>query len=349
MIKKTSLRKAIIGILGSTALLGASTQAHAWTSSAIGSGVYDGGAAQSVTTTTPFKSWSDYNATGAFHNMSWAHTSKWYRIQIGSSTQISNGDTLDVQFKVNGTNTNAAQNNASKWTGFTIWTSGTNPLTDAGGGTAHAYVQTLGPGAGPSNANIPSASGIPNGIIDYPNYGLNDNGSGSCEVNGGSCANILLGQSGWVGYGNTGLGFDWGYQDSDGNFQTGDHVSGQASGELGGAFNSDAGSAITGTGSWVDNSQSEQIALNLFGLKAGYYLLNLGGVCPDRDPSCLTGGAPTNPTTGSYAGVGGNVRGFTLTVGAAEVSQVPVPAAIWLFGSGLVGLVGIQRRKSQVV
>lgn len=31
---------------------------------------------------------------------------------------------------------------------------------------------------------------------------------------------------------------------------------------------------------------------------------------------------------------------------AAEVSAVPVPAAVWLFGSGLLGLVGIARRKN---
>ena len=29
----------------------------------------------------------------------------------------------------------------------------------------------------------------------------------------------------------------------------------------------------------------------------------------------------------------------------AEVSQVPVPAAVWLFGSGLLGLVGVARRR----
>lgn len=28
-----------------------------------------------------------------------------------------------------------------------------------------------------------------------------------------------------------------------------------------------------------------------------------------------------------------------------EISQVPVPAAVWLFGSGLIGLIGISRRK----
>jgi len=36
----------------------------------------------------------------------------------------------------------------------------------------------------------------------------------------------------------------------------------------------------------------------------------------------------------------------TLTYGTASVSAVPVPAAVWLFGSGLVGLVGIARRKT---
>ena len=36
-----------------------------------------------------------------------------------------------------------------------------------------------------------------------------------------------------------------------------------------------------------------------------------------------------------------NYVGATVTVGA-----VPVPAAVWLFGSGLIGLVGIARRRS---
>ena len=33
-------------------------------------------------------------------------------------------------------------------------------------------------------------------------------------------------------------------------------------------------------------------------------------------------------------------------VSAAEISPVPVPAAAWLFGSGLVGLIGFARRKA---
>ena len=35
-----------------------------------------------------------------------------------------------------------------------------------------------------------------------------------------------------------------------------------------------------------------------------------------------------------------------ITTGTIGASVVPVPAAIWLFGSGLLGLVGISRRKT---
>ena len=74
-------------------------------------------------------------------------------------------------------------------------------------------------------------------------------------------------------------------------------------------------------------------------------------------------------TTGSAAGyldftggslqqgaVGGNVlinwdgdansNAGVISTGKLEVSAVPVPAAVWLFGSGLLGLVGIARRKA---
>ncbi|MCP4503572.1 MAG: VPLPA-CTERM sorting domain-containing protein, partial [Deltaproteobacteria bacterium] len=30
---------------------------------------------------------------------------------------------------------------------------------------------------------------------------------------------------------------------------------------------------------------------------------------------------------------------------AVSLSAVPAPAAIWLFGSGLIGLIGVARRK----
>ena len=36
---------------------------------------------------------------------------------------------------------------------------------------------------------------------------------------------------------------------------------------------------------------------------------------------------------------------FAWAVHSGDVSAVPVPAAVWLFGSGLIGLVGLARRK----
>ena len=50
-------------------------------------------------------------------------------------------------------------------------------------------------------------------------------------------------------------------------------------------------------------------------------------------------------TPGSYEwtwGSGATADSLTLNVGA-----VPIPAAVWLFGSGLLGLVGVARRKAR--
>lgn len=53
----------------------------------------------------------------------------------------------------------------------------------------------------------------------------------------------------------------------------------------------------------------------------------------------MFGGMQTPPFAGSVPAFNGT---GTLSAG---VSEVPVPAAVWLFGSGLVGLAGIARRR----
>ena len=72
----------------------------------------------------------------------------------------------------------------------------------------------------------------------------------------------------------------------------------------------------------------------------------------------VTSGALTDPgtyQTFAFSSANG-VSGFSITGGSAEgntsidnvivnASVVPVPAAVWLFGSGLIGLVGFARRK----
>ncbi len=53
---------------------------------------------------------------------------------------------------------------------------------------------------------------------------------------------------------------------------------------------------------------------------------------------------PLAPIDTGLAGYGG--QQYTAAISIAGVSAVPVPAAAWLFGSGLLGLIGIARRKA---
>ena len=48
---------------------------------------------------------------------------------------------------------------------------------------------------------------------------------------------------------------------------------------------------------------------------------------------------------GNQGLIGKDRNGYGWAVRAGDVSAVPVPAAVWLFGSGLIGLLGLARRK----
>ena len=60
------------------------------------------------------------------------------------------------------------------------------------------------------------------------------------------------------------------------------------------------------------------------------------------------GGSPMNST--AFSSFNANFDITSVTVDSfvpTPVAAVPVPAAVWLFGSGLLGLVGIARRKKK--
>ncbi|OAI06285.1 hypothetical protein [Methylomonas methanica] len=114
--------------------------------------------------------------------------------------------------------------------------------------------------------------------------------------------------------GNIGITDFIGYSNSGGSFTNGD---GDAVG-AGGVSSSPWVSAIAS--SWA--SGADFSSLTLSGLKSGYYLIAAGGSC--FDGTCAAGSS------------------FNLEVTAAPV---PVPAAVWLFGSAMAGLIGVGKRK----
>ncbi|MDD1620928.1 MAG: hypothetical protein LUQ11_05565 [Methylococcaceae bacterium] len=90
---------------------------------------------------------------------------------------------------------------------------------------------------------------------------------------------------------------------------------------------------------------------NIGWLMEAYYLANLNVSATDADNWKLTGDLLlTTANKGMIGGVAGSrMGGFCLGIGSeagcAAVSTVPVPGAVWLFGSGLVGLLVSGRRK----
>ena len=99
------------------------------------------------------------------------------------------------------------------------------------------------------------------------------------------------------------------------------------SSEMGGLFYtalSNSTGSLTNTGPF-SNIQSDSYWLATEWNSSIAWFFNMG-----------TGGQNLDSKTGSFYG---------WAVQSGDVSAVPVPAAVWLFGSGLLGLVGVARRK----
>jgi hypothetical protein len=58
------------------------------------------------------------------------------------------------------------------------------------------------------------------------------------------------------------------------------------------------------------------------------------------------GGSPM--LAGPFTGNNANFDFTTITITSITPAAIPVPAAVWLFGSGLIGLVGVARRRKAV-
>ena len=127
-------------------------------------------------------------------------------------------------------------------------------------------------------------------------------------------------------------------------------------------FGLNVGDTITATGSFdntgFDESNWGFDAADLiemtFTVGTGIYTLTEGDVWPSPEIVFyydefydLDFSASDGEFFSSYNAFSGNYWNFEGTWHTyEEVSAVPVPAAAWLFGSGLIGLVGLARRKA---
>ncbi len=115
------------------------------------------------------------------------------------------------------------------------------------------------------------------------------------------------------------------------------------------------GATIVDATSWdnttVFDAGYNTVALNTFGSFTDFFnsndkvfLYSLGEVGLINPGASVTGAFLFEPALLASSGVVFGSNGGVNT--AITVSAVPVPAAVWLFGSGLIGLVGIARRKT---
>ena len=107
-----------------------------------------------------------------------------------------------------------------------------------------------------------------------------------------------------------------------------------------------AGNAISSTGDYIIQSPTETFTGVLGAAPMAMTNFNtagitLGSIFPLTDDGISGSQVTTAPFLGSNA----NFDFITMTATNLGGHFIPVPAAVWLFGSGLIGLAGIARRR----
>jgi hypothetical protein len=287
------LRKAVVALLGTTALGTASLTAQAaqsvytpngsggWVAFSTGDpvGALTGTASQ-ASTNGGIYTWDGHNNTSmdpSAAGYGWGHNAKFYYFELTTASDI----TITQTELTNTANFNPA---------FTIWkTAGyTNPGDVNGNG--HSFEQT----------GLSSLPGINNATpwLSDPNSG---------------------GATDYLGYANTG-------------------PTGWINGAGKTIANGQVGAGFTGSFSATTGGSVAQMILQ--NLAIGKYLIAAGSntACGSFGSNTLAA-CPTSGLTGSYS--------FSIAQSAATPAPVPIPAAVWLFGSALAGLGVIGQRKDR--
>ena len=320
-MQKTSnkMRKAVLAVLGISSALAFSNQAAAISPASLP--VLTAGSTDTLAGSAPVRAWSDY---GTNSNYGWTHTAQFRIFQVGNDADLLAGTRCDVSVDLKGNLSSATPMNSPA---FSLWTSGTTPLVAGsadGNGYGHEWSQVRGSFDG--------------GVAGDP---LNVGGNAALGSNGwlgtGGGGNILDGHNGWIGYANAGYSFTNGDGDKiQGLFAGATNSSniGQYGGGLSDPLNGTTITNVNNSSPYVNGGSATlstaEALLNLSGLKAGYYLIGFAGSCPDVNANGQSCGTASS-------------KAYNLTI--SSVAAVPVPGAVWLFGTAMAGFIGLRRNK----
>ena len=165
-------------------------------------------------------------------------------------------------------------------------------------------------------------------------FAMDNNGSGVWEdaervgISAGVDGGILLGQDQVKG----GIDATWGFFGNPGN-----HIQKSS---LTIASDDGAGNATIDMSGWTVTWGNPQGPIDMG--QGADAIVSCGTDCAVGDTFTLDYNAVV--PSGGFAGVAYQLH-LTGTIGTGTVAAVPVPAAVWLFGSGLLGLVGVARRR----
>jgi hypothetical protein len=104
---------------------------------------------------------------------------------------------------------------------------------------------------------------------------------------------------------------------------------------------SDGAGTLYGVGAWINGTSGAEVALFLDDVEVGF---GTDGIISSWT---FLGATDTEGfNTFEFREINGKgVQVLTIRADDVTIGVVPVPAAVWLFGSGLIGLVGISRKK----
>jgi hypothetical protein len=105
-----------------------------------------------------------------------------------------------------------------------------------------------------------------------------------------------------------------------------------------------ADTASAGTGQWAVDAAGQATPETLWGSSGDQQVAINYGATGNFFGITLVGKFPATTEIGHFT-----LAGSALTFAPGSVSAVPLPAAVWMFGAGLMGMLRLSRRKSAAI